>query len=38
MQRLMSEDRFAGWHFTYSANHWCNPDTMEEFLSELLVP
>ncbi len=26
------------WHITYTANHWCNGDTMVDYVTEVIVP
>ena len=28
----------SGWHVTYSANHWSNEDTMNEYLEHIILP
>lgn len=38
MQPLIKQARSAGWHFTFSDNHWSNLSTMKQFVSELLAP
>lgn len=38
IKSVIEQERFDGWHFTFSNNHWSNLDTMKDFVTKLLVP
>ena len=28
----------SNWHITHSHNHWCNEDTVKDYITKILVP